>query len=67
MHCSAPVSSGDRCLLDEMSTDLSDFGTQDLANVAWVPGLDRNARDRPAVFFPVSGTVTKNGQGGNPK
>lgn len=26
---------GDRCLLDEMSTDLSDFGTQDLANVAW--------------------------------
>eukprot|EP00435_Cladocopium_sp_Y103_P048697 s76_g14.t1 len=29
------VSSGDRSLLDEMSTDLSDFGAQDLANVAW--------------------------------
>ena len=30
------VSLGDRCLLDEMSTDLSEFGAQDLANVAWV-------------------------------
>ena len=67
-RCIALVSSGDRCLLDEMSTDLSDFGAQDLANVAWVPGLDRNAGDRPAVsgfcsFVSVSETMTKKWSG----
>ena len=67
-RCSALVSSGDRCLLDEMSTDLSDFATQDLANVAWVPGLHQNG-DRPAVagfcsfVSAVSETMTKKWSG----